>query len=42
MLAEESFLNKQQMAENEAEKLKVQHKIEREMARSRVFETSAI
>ena len=42
LLAEESFLIKRQMAENEAEKLKVQQEIAKAKARSRVFETSAI
>ena len=37
-----SFLIKQQMAQNEAEKLKVQQEIVKAKARSRVFETSAI
>ena len=42
LLAEESFLIKQQMAQNEAEKLKVQQEIAKAKARFRVFETSAI
>ena len=41
LLAEESLLIKRQMAENEAEKLKVQQEIAKAKARSRVFETSA-
>ena len=40
--AEKSFLIKRQMAENEAEKLKVQQEIAKAKARSRIFETSAI
>ena len=44
LIAEESFLIKRQMAENEAEKLNVQKDIRKEKARSRfkVFETSAV
>ena len=42
LLAEEPFLIKQQIAENEAEKLKVQLEIAKANARFRVFEISAI
>ena len=42
LLAEESFLIKQQMAENEPEKLKFKQEIAKAKTRTRVFETSAI
>ena len=42
LLAEESFLVKQQMAENEPEKLQFKQEIAKSNTRTRVFETSAI
>ena len=42
LLAEESFLIKQQMTENEAEKLEIPEEIAKANARSRVFVTPAV